>query len=127
MLLVDTVQKRLVSDEECKAAFTGSKPYGEWLDRCLLKLRDLPAPEKKTVLLTKQQRSLLCKVFGYTYEDVREQILPMAQKGVEPTASMEPIYRWRLCLTVIHCCFITLSSSSLRSPIRRSIRFARKS
>ena len=88
MLLVDTVQKRLVSDEECKDAFTGSKPYGEWLDRCLLKLRDLPAPEKKTVLLTKQQRSLLCKVFGYTYEDVREQILPMAQKGVEPTASM---------------------------------------
>ena len=88
MLLVDTKEKRLISDEECKKYYVNSHPYGEWLDRCLLKLKNLPAPEKKTVIMKQAERNLLYKVFGYTYEDLREQILPMAKNGVEPTASM---------------------------------------
>ncbi len=88
MLLVDIEEKRLISDEECKQNYVNSKPYGEWLDRCLLKLKDLPALEKKTAIMTQNERDLLYKAFGYTYEDLREQILPMARSGVEMTASM---------------------------------------
>ena len=88
MLLVDTKEHRLISDAQCKARYVNSHPYGEWLDRCLHRLKDLPAPEKKTQVLTQKERNALYKVFGYTYEDVREQILPMARSGTEPTASM---------------------------------------
>src|SRR5699024_7846629 len=56
MLLVDTKEKRLISDEECKKYYVNSHPYGEWLDRCLLKLKNLPAPEKKTVIMKQEER-----------------------------------------------------------------------
>ena len=45
MLLVDTVAGRLISDEECKEYYASRKPYGEWLDQNLVRLRDLPMPE----------------------------------------------------------------------------------
>lgn len=88
MLLADTKSKRLLLDAECKAPYVHAHPYGEWLDRHLLMLKNLPAPEKKTLVLTQPQRNTLYRVFGYTQEDVREQILPMAQTGAEAIASM---------------------------------------
>ena len=88
ILLVDTLAKKIVSDAECKHYFSTNKPYGEWLDQNLLKLKDLSIPNKKIPVSSQEERDLLYKAFGWTYEDVRETILPMAKNGVEPTASM---------------------------------------
>ena len=88
ILLVDTVQKRLISDEECKKQFTSLYPYGEWLDMNLLKLKDLSIPNKKIPVYTQEERDIMYRAFGWNYEDVNEMILPMAKAGVEPTASM---------------------------------------
>ena len=88
ILLVDTKQKRIISDEECKTFFARRRPYGEWLDRNLLHLKELPIPNHKIPVHSQKMRDRLYKVFGYTYEDVRDQILPMAENGVEPTMSM---------------------------------------
>ncbi len=88
MLLVDTVNKKIVSDEECKEYYASRKPYGEWLDRYLVSLSSLSVPNKKVSMYTAQERDRLCKVFGYTYEDINDAILPMAKNGIEATASM---------------------------------------
>ncbi|MCH5291377.1 MAG: glutamate synthase large subunit [Treponema sp.] len=88
ILLVDTVNKKIISDEECKEHFAHLYPYGEWLDQNLLRLRELPIPNKKIPVYTQEERDVLYKAFGWTYEDVQEMILPMAKNGVEPTASM---------------------------------------
>lgn len=88
MLIVDTVNRRIISDEECKRACCESQPYGEWLDQNLLSLKDLKIPNRKVAMHDQLTRDRLYRVFGYSYEDVREQILPMAANGIEPTASM---------------------------------------
>ncbi|WP_274649389.1 glutamate synthase large subunit [Paenibacillus humicola] len=87
MLLVDTKEGRIVSDEEVKAKVASEHPYREWLDEHLVDLYDLPdapelpEPDHDTV----QQRQ---QAFGYTFEDLRKVIEPMAGSGVEPIASM---------------------------------------
>ncbi|MBQ9538323.1 MAG: glutamate synthase large subunit [Treponema sp.] len=88
ILLVDTVQGRIITDEECKEGFARQFPYGEWLDRSLLHLADLPIPNKKIPVYTQEERDIMYRAFGWNYEDVNEMILPMAKNGVEPTASM---------------------------------------
>ncbi len=88
MLLVDTKQGRIISDEECKNRYAKAKPYGEWIDRHLLHLSNLEIPNKKIPTSSQEHRDKLYKVFGYTYEDVKDQIMPMAMNGVEPTVSM---------------------------------------
>ena len=88
MLLVDTVQKRIIEDSELKETYAARQPYGEWLDGNLLSLSDLPLPNQAIPPLTQDLRDRLYKAFGYTYEDVKEVLLPMAQSGAEPTAAM---------------------------------------
>ena len=88
ILLVDTIQKRVISDQECKDTFAEQFPYGEWLDKNLLQLHDLKIPNKKIPVYTQAERDIMYRAFGWNYEDVNEMILPMAQNGVEPTASM---------------------------------------
>ncbi len=88
MLLVDTVNKKVISDDECKSHYANKKPYGEWLDRNLVKLKQLQIPSKKIEKFEQQYRDKLYKAFGYSYEDVKNVILPMAQNGIEPTSSM---------------------------------------
>ncbi|MGN0660163.1 MAG: glutamate synthase large subunit, partial [Oscillospiraceae bacterium] len=88
MLLVDTVKGRLISDEECKEYYASRNPYGEWLDQNLVRLEDLPIPNKKVEYHTKEQRERLYKAFGYTYEDIKNSIFPMAKNGSESTAAM---------------------------------------
>lgn len=88
MLLVDTVRKKVVSDEECKADFAARQPYGEWLDQYLVRLEDLPVPNKKVPLYPQQIRDKLYKAFGYTYEDINDAILTMAKSGSEKITSM---------------------------------------
>ena len=88
MLLVDTVKKELIEDYDLKNEYASSNPYGEWLDNHLLYLKDLPAPDKKTHIHSQPERDILYKVFGYTYEDVKDIILPMARVKLEPTSAM---------------------------------------
>ncbi len=88
MLVVDTKKGKILSDKECKEKYTNSKPYGEWLDRHLLHIDKLSIPNKKIPTHDQETRDKLYKVFGYSYEDVKNQILPMATTGVEPTVSM---------------------------------------
>ena len=88
MLLVDMKQKRLIEDEEIKNGYAGSRPYGEWLDSHLLHLEDLPIPNLKVSKHSQELRDKLYKAFGYTYEDVKDAILPMSKNAAEPIASM---------------------------------------
>lgn len=88
MLLVDTKKKKLIEDYDLKNAYASSNPYGEWLDNHLLYLKDLPAPDKKTHIHSQHERDILYKIFGYTYEDVKDIILPMARVKLEPTSAM---------------------------------------
>ena len=88
LLVIDTAAHRLIRDEECKLSMADEHPYGEWLDRSLIQLKDLPAQERKPYVFAPEHRDFLYRSFAYTYEDVRDQILPMAKNGIEPTASM---------------------------------------
>ncbi len=87
ILLVDTKEGRIISDEEVKRAIVSEHPYREWLDEHLVDLEDveeapqLPQPDHETV----RQRQ---QAFGYTFEDIRKIMEPMAITGVEPLASM---------------------------------------
>jgi glutamate synthase (ferredoxin) len=88
MLLVDAVKGRIIGDDELKEYYATRQPYGEWLDRYLVRLRDLPIPNRKVPTYDKQELPKIQKAFGYTYEDVQSTILPMAKTGAEPTAAM---------------------------------------
>ena len=88
MLLVDTVRKKDISDEECKMALAARQPYGEWLDQYLVTLEELPVPNKKVESYSQVQRDKLYKAFGYTYEDIMDAIVPMAKLGAEKISSM---------------------------------------
>jgi glutamate synthase domain-containing protein 2/glutamate synthase domain-containing protein 1/glutamate synthase domain-containing protein 3 len=87
MFLVDTEEGRIIEDEEIKAKFAAERPYRQWLDQYLVHLEDLPdaphvsAPDHDTLL----QRQI---AFGYTHEDERIILTPMARDGVEATGSM---------------------------------------
>jgi glutamate synthase domain-containing protein 2/glutamate synthase domain-containing protein 1/glutamate synthase domain-containing protein 3 len=86
MFLVDTAEKRIIADEEIKGGFSRRQPYRKWLTEQQVRLEDLPrkegiAPDFET-LLTRQQ------VFGYTLEDLRIILGPMATNGEEPLGSM---------------------------------------
>ncbi|MNS13529.1 Ferredoxin-dependent glutamate synthase 1 [compost metagenome] len=87
MLLVDTKEGRIISDEEVKASIAEENPYREWLNEHLVHLDDLPdapeLPEQGHDNVTKQQLS-----FGYTYEELRKVLEPMASTGQEAIASM---------------------------------------
>src|SRR5277367_600244 len=87
MLLVDLDQGRLIPDEELKATLAKSHPYGKWLERTQIVLEDLPtaaeaAPISNLALLDRQQS------FGYTQEDLKILMTPMATTGEEAVGSM---------------------------------------
>lgn len=88
MLLVDTVKGELIDDNKLKEKYATKQPYGEWLDNNLIKLEDLKIPNKKVPAHTKEERARLQKAFGYTYEDFRTSILPMALNGSESIGAM---------------------------------------
>jgi glutamate synthase (ferredoxin) len=87
MFLVDTEQGRIISDAEIKHSIAAQRPYRQWIDTYQVHLDDLPpapevpAPDHDTLL----QRQI---AFGYTFEDERLLLAPMAQNGVEAVGSM---------------------------------------
>ncbi len=87
MFLVDTKKGRIVGDEEIKKEIVSSKPYAKWLEAGRIFLKDLPAPE--TLPPTDHKTTLTRqKAFGFTYEDLRFTLGPMAESGVQPIGSM---------------------------------------
>ncbi len=78
MLLVDTVEGKIIDDEALKNRYASRQPYGEWLDRYLVNLADIKIPNKKVKTYTEEERARLMKSFGYTYEEYRTSILTMA-------------------------------------------------
>ena len=88
MLLIDTLRQKIVEDEDLKSYYAHRRPYGEWLDANLIYLKDLPIPNRKVEKSPQELRDRLYKAFGYTYEEVTECMLPMAENGEEPTTAM---------------------------------------
>ena len=88
MLLVDTLKGALIDDDDLKNYYATRQPYGEWLDSNLIKLKDLHIPNKKIVEYSDEELAKLQKAFGYTYEDYKTTILPMADSGQEAVAAM---------------------------------------
>ncbi len=88
MLLADTKQGRLIDDNELKSYYASRQPYGEWLDSNLVRLHDLHIPNKGVQTYSHEELEKLQKAFGYSYEDIKNSILPMAENGSEPIASM---------------------------------------
>ena len=87
IFLVDTKAGKIVGDEELKTRLARQHPYGEWLGQYMLRLHDLPAPQ--TVRLPDHETVLRRQeVFGYTAEEVKMLITPMAATGLEPIGSM---------------------------------------
>ncbi|MDZ7675611.1 MAG: glutamate synthase large subunit [Acidimicrobiales bacterium] len=86
MFLVDTDQGRIVEDEEIKQGLAGQQPYEDWIHDGLVRLDDLPP----RFLLTPQHASVVKhqRVFGYTSEELKILLGPMAQNGAEPIGSM---------------------------------------
>ncbi|HUN90345.1 MAG TPA: glutamate synthase large subunit [Terriglobales bacterium] len=87
MFLVDTVEGRIVSDEEIKDNLVKRQPYGEWLKEQQIRIDDLPEPFRvmgsdHETLVTRQ------RMFGFTDEDLKMILLPMAVDGHEPIGSM---------------------------------------
>src|SRR5690349_11954143 len=87
MFLVDLEAGRIIDDEELKNALARAKPYREWIDRIRIKLDDLPEPKERGVpagdaVLDRQQ------ALGYTQEDIKFILTPMATNGEEPIGSM---------------------------------------
>jgi glutamate synthase (NADPH/NADH) large chain len=86
MFLVDTAQGRIVDDDEIKAQLAAVHPYGRWLEEGQVTLDDLPP----RVMLTPQHASVVThqELFGYTNEELRLILAPMAKGGIEPLGSM---------------------------------------
>ncbi|MCC7327001.1 MAG: glutamate synthase subunit alpha [Burkholderiales bacterium] len=86
MLLVDTEQGRIIDDDELKRALATAKPYREWIESCRMRLEDMPEPAPAdpadVPLLDRQQ------AFGYTQEEVKILLAPMAEGGEEALGSM---------------------------------------
>lgn len=87
MFLIDLQEGRIIDDKELKTSYAGRKPYGQWLQEQLIELKDLPEPKKYPHL---NDRTLLerQRAFGYTLEDVKIIIQPMAENGEEAIGSM---------------------------------------
>ena len=88
MLLVNTKEGKLIDDDTLKEYYASRKPYGEWIDKNLVSLKKLQIPNKGVLEYSKDEIARLQKAFGYSYEDIKTSILPMAKNGSEPTAAM---------------------------------------
>ncbi|MGW5354911.1 glutamate synthase large subunit [Streptomyces sp. NPDC004031] len=86
MFLVDTVTHRIVEDDEIKAEMAAQNPYADWLDAGLIDLADLP--EREHIVHTHASVTRRQQTFGYTEEELRVLLAPMARTGAEPIGSM---------------------------------------
>ncbi|WP_269854415.1 glutamate synthase large subunit [Streptomyces sp. RPT161] len=86
MFLVDTAGHRIIEDDEVKAELAAQQPYAEWLEAGLIHLKDLP--EREHIVHTHASVTRRQQTFGYTEEELRVILAPMAKTGAEPIGSM---------------------------------------
>ncbi|WP_066038758.1 glutamate synthase large subunit [Herbiconiux solani] len=86
MFLVDTAAGRLIEDDEIKAELAAAEPYAEWLEEGRINLRDLP--EREHIVHTPASVTRRQRTFGYTEEEIRILLTPMAKAGAEPLGAM---------------------------------------
>ncbi len=86
MFLVDTAEGRIIEDDEVKGELAGSQPWAEWLEGNRIALKDLP--EREHIVHTPASVTRRQRTFGYTEEEVRILITPMAQNAAEPLGAM---------------------------------------
>ncbi len=86
IFFIDTAEGRIVHDEEVKDSMASRAPYGEWVDKNLVHLDNLP--KKGKALKIKGDKEIFLKSFGYTREDLKFILKPMAVDGKEPTGAM---------------------------------------
>ncbi|MEU8619972.1 glutamate synthase large subunit [Streptomyces sp. NPDC048623] len=86
MFLVDTAEHRIIEDDEIKAALAAEQPYAEWLETGEIELSDLP--EREHIVHTHASVTRRQQTFGYTEEELRVILAPMARTGAEPIGSM---------------------------------------
>ncbi|WP_374983551.1 glutamate synthase large subunit [Streptomyces fradiae] len=86
MFLVDTAEHRIIEDDEIKAKLAAEHPYQEWLETGIITLGDLP--EREHIVHTHASVTRRQQTFGYTEEELRVILAPMARTGAEPIGSM---------------------------------------
>ncbi|MFF8828945.1 glutamate synthase large subunit [Streptomyces sp. NPDC015131] len=86
MFLVDTAEHRIIEDDEIKAALAAEHPYQEWLETGIIELEDLP--EREHIVHTHASVTRRQQTFGYTEEELRVLLAPMARTAAEPIGSM---------------------------------------
>ena len=86
MFLIDTEQGRIVEDEEVKRSLAQAQPYQEWLDEGLVELGELA--DREHVVFSRQSVLRRQQMFGYTHEELKIIVAPMAKAGAEPIGSM---------------------------------------
>ena len=86
MLLVDTVAGRIIDDSEIKADLAAAEPWQDWIDASRIELADLP--EREHIIHTPASIARRQRTFGYTEEDLRIMLAPMAKTGQEPLGAM---------------------------------------
>ncbi|TDC24738.1 glutamate synthase subunit alpha, partial [Streptomyces sp. 8K308] len=86
MFLVDTAEHRIIEDDEIKDRLAAEHPYAEWLEAGLIELADLP--DREHVVHTHASVTRRQQTFGYTEEELRVLLAPMAGSGAEPIGSM---------------------------------------
>ncbi|RZD56488.1 glutamate synthase large subunit [Streptomyces albidoflavus] len=86
MFLVDTAEHRIIEDDEIKGTLATEQPYGEWLETGTIELHDLP--EREHIVHTHASVTRRQQTFGYTEEELRVILAPMAKAGAEPIGSM---------------------------------------
>ncbi len=86
MFLIDTANGQIIEDEQIKSEVASAEPWGKWLEENMINLRDLP--EREHVRYSSSSVNRRQRVFGYTEEDLKEFIAPMARSGQEPIGAM---------------------------------------
>ena len=88
MFLVDTEEGRIISDEEIKQRMATARPYGQWLNQHLVRFDELPSLPEKQPPYNHQATLQRLQAFDYSFEDLRINLGPMAQNGIQPVGSM---------------------------------------
>ncbi|MBS6502828.1 MAG: glutamate synthase large subunit [Clostridium sp.] len=89
ILLVDTKNKKLLNDSEVKEMYYSRLPYSKWIENNIITLDKIKFNEENTSIeISKSERHTLMKAFDYSYDDLKNTILPMSENGEEPLSSM---------------------------------------